>query len=64
MNTLFQRFHLFPDDHHTSVLRSATPSQRASQGYNASLNLFDIQVMDSLESQNDDTIELGVSQKV
>jgi len=58
-NTLSQRSQLFPDDRS----RSATPSQRAAQGYNTSSNRFNSQVMDSLESQNDDMIE-GLSQKV
>src|SRR5208282_6232993 len=58
-NTLSQRSQLFPDDRS----RSATPSQRAAQGYNTSSNRFDSQVMDSLESQNDDMID-NLSQKV
>ena len=61
-NTLSQRSQLFPEDR-LNGSRSSTPSQRAANGYNSSSNRFDSQVMDSLESQNDDIIE-GLSQKV
>ena len=68
-NTLSQRSQLFPEDRDrgggggSSDSRSPTPSQRAAHGYNTSANRFDSQVMDSLESQNDDMIE-GLFQKV
>ena len=61
-NTLSQRSHLFQEDRYNAS-RSPTPSQRAAQGYNTTSNRFDSQVMESLESQNDDIIE-GLSQKV
>jgi len=63
-NRLSQRnTQLFPEDRYDDGSRSSTPSQRAAAGYNSSSNRFDSQVMDSLESQNDDLIE-GLSQKV
>jgi hypothetical protein len=61
-NKLSQRSQLFPEDRYDDS-RSSTPSQRATQGYNASANRFDSQVMDSLEGQNDDAIE-SLSSKV
>jgi hypothetical protein len=61
-NKLSQRSQLFPEDRYNGS-RSVSPSQRAAQGYNTNSNRFDSQVMDSLESQNDDMIE-GLSQKV
>jgi hypothetical protein len=61
-NKLSQRSQLFPEDRYDGS-RSASPSQRAAQGYNNSSNRFDSAVMDSLESQNDEAIE-GLSAKV
>lgn len=57
---LSQRSQLFPEDRYNG---SRSPTPRAMQGYNTSSNRFNSQVMDSLESQNDEMIE-GLSQKV
>ena len=62
-NKLSQRSQLFPDDRVNGGSRSPTPSRTALQGYNTASNRFNPQVMDSLESQNDEMIE-GLSQKV
>jgi len=61
-NKLSQRSQLFGEDRYDGS-RSSTPSLRAAQGYNATANRFDSQVMDSLEGQNDDMIE-SLSSKV
>jgi hypothetical protein len=61
-NKLSQRTQLFGEDRYDGS-RSPTPSLRAAQGYNATANRFDTQVMDSLEGQNDDMIE-SLSSKV
>lgn len=60
---LSQRAQLFPEDRYDGS-RSSSPSLRAAQqGYNTTSNRFDSQVMDTLESQNDDMIE-SLSSKV
>src|SRR6202043_3128585 len=60
---LSQRAQLFPEDRYDGS-RSSSPSLRAAQqGYNTTSNRFDAQVMDTLESQNDDMIE-SLSSKV
>ena len=60
-NQLSQRSQLFPEDRYGGS-RSSSPAN-AQRGYNTNSNRFDSQVMDSLESQNDDAIE-GLSARV
>lgn len=60
---LSQRAQLFPEDRYDGS-RSSSPSLRAAQqGYNTTSNRFDSQIMDTLESQNDDMLE-SLSSKV